>query len=134
MGTSDMVKKRRSKQINVRLNNEDALKFQNVMQTLQHQNVSDSVRDLLRIGHMDVSKLSLTEINHLIQNIPPEQSDEVKELQLNVRLNAEEHEKTEDLMHWLQVKSVSKVIRNLIAIYHYTLEERSAQQKVGGMN
>lgn len=120
----------RERQVNIRLNTQDAKKFQYLMAQLHHQNVSDMVRDLLRNGYIDMKDLGNDTVDHIIKKLPIEENDEVKELQLNVRLSQDEHNITDHLMKKMKVQSVSKVVRNLISIYHFTLMERESVAKL----
>lgn len=96
------------------------------MNKLHHQTVSDTVRDLLRVGYIDISIMDRDAVADVIKKLPSQygRGNENRELQLNVRLNKDEHTMTEELMNKMDVYSISEVIRYLISIYHFVLIEK----------
>lgn len=116
-------RKKRSKQVNVRLNSLDANNFNQIKTTMMHQTVSDSVRDLIRNGYLQLKNLRQGDVDAIMHNLPPEIEDEVKEFQLNVRLNDDEVKMTDELIMKMRCTSISTAIRNLIRIYHYSMTE-----------
>lgn len=116
-------RKKRSKQVNVRLNSADAEHFNHIKNTMLHQTVSDSVRDLIRQGYLHLKNLKQSDVDNIMRNLPVENEEEVKEFQLNVRLNDDEVRMTDELIKRMRCGSISTAIRNLINIYHFSMTD-----------
>lgn len=116
-------REKRAKQVNVRLNESDAVRFQEVMDFNYHQTVSDSVRDMIRSGWRDFQNRSQRDIDKIMETVPKESDSDTKTYQLNVRLTAAELGMTDFLMLKMHCKSISESIRNLINIFHVTAVE-----------
>lgn len=114
-------REKRAKQVNVRLNESDAVRFQEVMDFNFHQTVSDSVRDMIRSGWRDFQSRSQREIDKIMETVPKESDHDTKTYQLNVRLTTAELNMTDFLMSKMKCKSISESIRNLINIFHVTV-------------
>ncbi len=116
-------RKRRTKQINVRLNKSNFEQFNYIKTKMLHQTVSDSVRDLIRSGYLNFRTLCQSDIDNIMMNLPNKNEDEVKEFQLNVRLNDEEMRMADELIKKMRCGNISAAIRNLISIYHFSMTE-----------
>lgn len=123
MAFAAALRQRREKQVNVRLNDDEAIDFARIMKKMEHQTVSDSIRDMIRSSFMDFSLKSQLEIDRIMRHVPAD-TDEVKKHQVNVRLNPRELEMTTHLIKWMKCDSTSAAIRNLINIYSQSIEEQ----------
>lgn len=124
MGAFAAKRKKRHKQVNVRLSELDARKFSEIMDRMMHQTASESVRELIRSGFLQLTKLSQNDVNNVMTNLPPDASeDDATSSQLNVRLNQNEVEMMDKLIAMMHCGNTSSAIRSLIRIYHYSMTE-----------
>ena len=109
---------KRWKRLNIRMTDSDSTKFVGVMEKNNYQTLSDTIRNLIRIGYIDFNKK--TTFIEDVESIEFEYDNEygVKEQQLNVRLNDNELNMANELMNIVLCDSLSELVRRLVNIYY----------------
>ena len=113
------------KQINVRLTTSEETKLLFVMANLLYQNVTDSIRDMIRNVYLGSQYTTPEKLKEVVSALPIDKK--TKSTQINMRLNYNETQMANTLMVKFEGESLSDVIRNLIGIYYNSVNKTKAE-------
>ena len=95
------------------------------MNTLLYQNVTDSIRDMIRNVYLGSQNTAPDKLKEFISALPID--NETKTAQINMRLNYNETQMANILLTKFEGESLSDVIRSLIGMYYKNVSEDKAK-------